>query len=147
MTMFSFKPSLGWALGSALTLLATGCFNGKNTEGYPCLDNDQCGKGLVCERGFCGGPPLPPIPWGPCLIEGCAVGEACTTLGDSFLSCGPPCQTAQDCLGYVWDPWTFACANNTCLPQCDLATNACPDGRDCVNVGGQLVCGWWQSSM
>lgn len=46
---FTLCAAVGWLTGLA-------CFDGEDSWGLPCENDDQCGDGITCEEGICGGP-------------------------------------------------------------------------------------------
>jgi hypothetical protein len=75
------------------TLLAAivGCWSGAGSQGLPCDNNVQCGLGLECMNGFCGGEPSDALCGNGWLDPGeeCDEGEENADNGTCRLDCMP----------------------------------------------------------
>ena len=114
---------LKWCVGFGLLLWSMGCLNTSPIhEGYPCLDDSDCG-GLFCDNFQC--------KLEPCVkpSRACYVGKTgCTKDGEQF-NCTSPCRSGtQSCINGFWG----SCEGQT-LPNeevCDGKDNNCDGTRD-----------------
>jgi hypothetical protein len=129
---------LGFALGFSACL-----FDGDETEGLPCTNDDHCGIGLACTNGLCGGG------------DACAAGQAVCITPDVIQSCtmdqlvDTPCN--QICANDLGLGSAFGCAANTQSGSvgcyCDPSASLCdsPGEVECWNGDDARQCqnGFW----
>ncbi len=79
----------------------------------PCMGNDSCPSGTVCQMGECvDGPGTPG-------------------------GLGATCTNGADCHSGICAPGP---GGSKCTEVCDPAANSCPDGFDCLSAGAQNAC-------
>jgi len=95
-------------------VLSAGCFSGADANGLPCVQDDECGQGVSCVEGFCGGPP--------------------PTTGVATGSSGPTGETSTTDM-----PSTGASSEST-GPGPGCGNGVLDEGEDCDDMGESATC-------
>ena len=122
-------------------MLSAGCFSGADANGLPCVQDDECGQGVSCVEGFCGGPP----PTTSAATGSSGPGGDTTTMGmpptgssSESTGAGPGCgngliDEGEDCD----DMGESATCNADCTPAvCGDGVPNASAGEECDEPGG-----------
>jgi hypothetical protein len=117
----------------AALALCGGCFGGRSewTEGYDCLEDGECGGGLVCQYGCCRRPCSHDDE---CPDGGVCIASLARSERESCVLEEPPsCVGDDSCAdGQVCTPWFHdGLDERLCALGADLPC-PCPSGTECV---------------
>lgn len=117
-----------WAALLLAGLLVAACFDGAETRGLPCMGAEQCGIGLACISGYCGG------------VFMCDSGE--TLVAASACDQTFDCPAGEDELVC---PFTACTSNADCGPDFKCSWGLCAALVGSVPLGGECHFNEWYS--